>query len=310
MTDQSGPSPWNNNPGLTPGADGEAPTTMTPAVAPDVIGAPPPPSGQSNRLKVIVAINAVIVLVGAVVIGVLLLKGDGDGSNVALTDNRGSPTTIKASKSDGEGDTDRSTTTRASATTGADQVTLAPKPTAAPVRPAPAAQATVAPPPAPTQPAVTLPPAAQPPPPSVPSVDDALGQVSTTLTEFMAADTRGDIDGAMAHLAPPVDQWVGADQRNFTADQLRADLGDPDSDFSLSLIDGPTLAYGPEPTPDGGWMIKVNYTMNANGEYLSKEGGWKCVNNDQRFLDTLVASPGGSPRISSHERVGEPTKYC
>ena len=56
--------------------------------------------------------------------------------------------------------------------------------------------------------------------------------------------------------------------------------------------------------------MAVNYTMNANGEYLSKEGGWKCVNNDQRFLDTLVASPGGSPRISSHERVGEPTKYC
>ena len=57
-------------------------------------------------------------------------------------------------------------------------------------------------------------------------------------------------------------------------------------------------------------MIKVNYTMNANGEYLSKESGWKCVNNDQRFLDTLVASPGGSPRISSHEQVGEPTKFC
>lgn len=270
---------------------------MTPTVAPGAGGEPPPQSGQSNRLKVVVAINAVIILVGAVVIGVLLMKGGDDGSDVAMIDERESTTTVKAAKSDGEAESDASTTTRGPTTTGADQVKLAPKPTAAPVTAAPTA-------PAPTQPPVTLPPPTQPAPPPVPSADDALDQANTTLTGFMAADSQNDVDGAMSYLAPPLEQWVGADQRNFGADALRADIGDQTTDVALSLTSGPRLAYGPEPTPDGGWMVKVDYTMHADGQYLSQTGEWKCVNNDQYFQDTLVAPPGGSPRITSHAQTG------
>lgn len=313
MTDQPGPSPWNNHVGPTPDPGLDAPTTSTSAVGPGAAAISPPTSDKSNRLKAIVAINAAIILIGAAVIAVLLLKGGDDGSDVALLDDQTSTTAAMASTDAGRTESDRSTTSSATQP-GQDEdnpVELAPKAADTANAQGGTKQATAtAGAPAPNQPPVTLPPSTEPAAPPVPGPDDAIDQVRTTLTEFMAADSRDDVDAAMSYLAPPVEQWVVPDNRQFDAAQLRADLSDPGSSFELSLIDDPTLAYGPEATPDGGWMVKVNYTMNADGEYLSQSGEWKCVNNDQRFLDTLVAPSGGTPRISSHEQVGEPVKFC
>ena len=310
MTDQPGNSPWSPNTGgfTTPGAD--APTAM-PTAAASTVGGPPPERPKANWLRVVVAINAVIVLIGAVVIAVLLTEG-GDGSDVAIVNDGPSTSSRKADSNQGRAD-DASTTTPGSSTTLSDgPVVLAPEDTTV-VATIPRTTFAV---PAPTAAPVTLPPPPAPPPTeppasALPGPDDALGQVRTTLTEFMDADSRNDIDSAMTYLALPVDQWVVPENRNYDSSKLRADIGDSKSaDIRLSLVDGPSLAFGPESTADGGWMIKVNYTMHSEGSYLKKSGETQCFIDNETFLDTLVASPGGTPRISSHEQTDKSGNLC
>jgi hypothetical protein len=78
-----------------------------------------------------------------------------------------------------------------------------------------------------------------------------------------------------------------------------ADISDPKSARHRALcgLTAPALALGPEPTADGGWMIKVNYTIARRGHLRQDTSGeTSCViNGDQGFLDTLVAAPGGIP---------------
>ena len=314
MTEQPGNSPWSPQAGGAAGSGPDAPTAMpsASALASTTGGTAQPGPPKSNWLKVVVAINAAIVLIGAAVIVVLLMNRGDDGSDVAIVDDGPSTSSSRDPDTDQGRDGDGSTTAQESSTTQSDgpvelepndttvnttimdATTAVPSPTAAPV----------------TLPPRTTPPPTQPPAPAIPGPDEALGQVRTTLTEFMAADNQGDIDAAMGYLAPPVEMWVDS-KAPLGADALRSDIGDPKSaNIALSVADGPSLAFGPEPTADGGWMIKVNYTLHAEGSYLKKTGGTGCYTGDQGFLDTLVAAPGGIPRITNHVQTSDSGNSC
>ena len=315
MTEQPGNSPWSPQAGGTGDRGVDAPTTGIAAVGQGPAGVAPPTPDKSNRLKIVVAVNAVIVLVGAVVIAVLLMTGGDDATNVALVDEANPTTSVNRPKTDTGTDGGPDTTSPDDEPVAlaqndddgrTDGRTPGGKTTAGGTNGAPVN--TVAPV---TLPPRTTPPPTQPPAPALPGPDEALGQARSTLTEFMAADTREDIDTAMGYLAPPVEQWVNDDMRNVSAAALRADISDQKSaDIALTLASGPTLALGPEPTSDGGWMMKVNYTMHAEGTYVDTSSDTNCVINDQDFVDTLVAAPGGTPRISSHVQISASDNYC
>lgn len=100
MTEQPGNSPWSPQAGGTGDRGVDAPTTGIAAVGQGPAGVAPPTPDKSNRLKIVVAVNAVIVLVGAVVIAVLLMTGGDDATNVALVDEANPTTSVNRPKTD------------------------------------------------------------------------------------------------------------------------------------------------------------------------------------------------------------------
>jgi len=126
----------------------------------------------------------------------------------------------------------------------------------------------------------------------------------------MTADSNNDIDGALSHLAPPMDYWVD-DPGPRSLEQLRDDIGGDKSDnTTLEFAQTPTLVSGPESSGLGGWTATVTYQLRATGSFVSETGEEKCIDNVQTFVDVILGTPDGDALIKSHKKEGVPVNRC
>lgn len=295
-TGGSPPQPSYRSQGLPAPPPAPLPPTTGPVPAPGVTGPLPAPQGvalvdDSHKTwrMALIAINIIALLITAVAITLL------------LTNNRSESASATTA-----GQTSTNATTTAPATTAQAPATTAPAPTPAPATPAPATPApTAAPRPPPTPAPTTQRPA---PDPLLPSTDEVHHLAKDTIEGFLQADNDNQVDVAIGYLLPPVDEWV--DEGSLSESGLRDNIGgDKSSDVWLTLASDITVLSGPAAGGPGEWTATVGYNLGATGNYVSKDGETKCVDNVVAYVDKIVGYEDGG-RIKSHKKTKVVSDSC